>query len=67
MTGTFHCHPVICDLCGTAAEIIQRKPVDSWSAELDRLPDTIQACVREYLRGIYQRGQVIAKMKEKAQ
>ena len=63
MSGTFSCCPIVCELCGNAAEIIQRKPADSWSAELDRLPDTIQGCVREYLRGIYQRGQVAERAK----
>lgn len=67
MIGAFSCCPVVCELCGNAAELIQRASVTSWGDRIDQLAEPARACVREYLRGIYQRGQVIAKMKEKAQ
>lgn len=67
MTGTFRCRGEICQPCGNAAEQIQCTAGTSWGDRIDQLAEPARACVREYLRGIYQRGQVIAKMKEKSQ
>ena len=63
MNGTFRCRGEICQPCGTAAEQIQRAPVTSWGDRIDQLADPVRACVREYLRGIYQRAQVAERVK----
>ncbi len=63
MNGTFRCRGEICQPCGNAAELIQRAPVPSWGDRIDQLAEPVRACVREYLRGIYQRGQVAERAK----
>ena len=63
MTGTFHCRGEVCQPCGNAAEQIQRASVTSWGDRIDQLAEPARACVREYLRGIYQRAQVAERVK----
>ena len=63
MTNTFHCCPIVCQPCGDAAEQIQRAAPTSWGDRIDQLADPVRECVREYLRGIWMRAQVIARAK----
>ena len=63
MSGTFSCCPVVCQPCGTAAEQIQRAPVTSWGDRIDQLAEPVRECVRDYLRGIWMRAQVIARVR----
>ena len=63
MTNTFHCCPIVCIPCGTAAETIQRTPAASWGERIDQLAEPVRECVRDYLRGIWMRSQVSAKLK----
>lgn len=64
MTNTFHCRPIVCPPCGNAAEQIQRTtPPASWGDRIDQLADPARECVRDYLRGIWMRAQVIARVK----
>lgn len=63
MTNTFHCSPIPCKPCGDAAESIQRAPVASWGDRIDQLAEPARECVRDYLRGIWMRAQVIARVR----
>ena len=63
MTNTFHCCPIVCPPCGNAAEQIQRIPGASWGDRIDQLAEPVRECVRDYLRGIWMRAQVSAKLK----
>lgn len=63
MTSTFRCCPIVCPPCGDAAEQIQRMPAASWGDRIDQLADPARECVRDYLRGIWQRGQVAERIK----
>lgn len=63
MTNTFHCLGEVCQPCGTASDAIQRTPVASWGERIDQLADPARECVRDYLRGIWMRAQVSAKLK----
>jgi hypothetical protein len=38
---------------------IQRTDASTWAGKIATLPDDARECVREYLRGIYQRGRVV--------
>lgn len=63
MTNTFHCLGEVCIPCGNAADAIQRTPVASWGERIDQLADPARECVRDYLRGMWMRAQVSAKLK----
>lgn len=58
MTGTFRCTPTPCPQCAMPAMDIQRTDASTWAGKIAALPDDSRECVREYLRGIYQRGRV---------
>ena len=58
MTGTFRCTPTPCPQCAMPAMDIQRNADTTWRDKIAALPDESRECVREYLRGIYQRGRV---------
>lgn len=61
--NTFHCSPIVCPPCGNAAEQIQRAPVASWGDRIDQLAEPARECVRDYLRGIWMRGQVAERIR----
>lgn len=63
MTNTFHCRAEVCIPCGNAAEQIQRTPAASWGDRIDQLAEPVRECVRDYLRGIWMRTQLSAKLK----
>ena len=63
MTNTFHCRAEVCIPCGAASDAIQRMPAASWGSQIDQLAEPARECVRDYLRGMWMRAQVSAKLK----
>lgn len=63
MNGAFRCLYVCVD-CGAEADRIMRTPVASWEQELQSVTEEKRECVRQYLRGIYQRAATIRRLKE---
>lgn len=68
MNGTFACCPIVCAECATEALQIQRKRHHSeWGDAIELIDNQQQReCVREFLRGIYQRAKEAHKAREAA-
>lgn len=68
MIGAFSCCPVLCSPCSRAAVEIQRtKHHAAWGEAVQVIADDKQReCVREYLRGIYQRAREARQAKREA-
>lgn len=63
-TGSFKCAPTPCPECTRAAMRIQTSGrAVMWSVQIDELRPEIRECVREYLRGIWQRAKVASDAK----
>lgn len=62
--GSFKCAPTPCPECAREAMRIQTSGrAVMWSAQIDELRPEIRECVREYLRGIWQRAKVASDAK----
>jgi len=61
--GAFRCLFVCVD-CGAETDRIMRTPVASWDQELQSVTEEKRECVRQYLRGIYQRAATIRRLME---
>ena len=68
MKGTFACVPIVCPDCAQIGLEIQRKTHHSaWPEAIGKIADDQQReCVREYLRGIYQRARAALDAKREA-
>lgn len=62
--GSFKCSPTPCPECSREAMRIQTSgKAVMWSAQIDELRPEIRECVREYLRGIWQRNKAASDAK----